>query len=161
MIKNWIQKKLTQGECKTALKEMEVFLKAIKAKNDHEMGMLVAVATLIRVNLADNGGLPKAVLAGSGTPREFKNSQLYMTNLIREFQKRDQPFDAAGGMVWLHSLKVQNYPELTQRMLEVWSELKRGFPLAEEKFKEIAKLTGKKTPKSALKGYAYLPSGIV
>ena len=83
MIKNWINRKISAGQCKTALQEIEVFLGAIKAKDDQDVAMLVAIATLIRVNLAENGGLSKQVLAGEGSPMERKNSQLYVTNLVR------------------------------------------------------------------------------
>ena len=31
---------------------------------------------------------------------------------VREFQKSDQKTDAAGAIVWLHSLRAQGYPEL-------------------------------------------------
>ncbi|NRA20328.1 MAG: hypothetical protein HRU05_07590 [Oceanospirillaceae bacterium] len=160
MIKNWINRKISAGQCKTALQEIEIFLGAIKAKDDQDVAMLVAIATLIRVNLAENGGLSKQVLAGEGSPMERKNSQLYVTNLVREFQKRGQPFDAAGGMVWLHSLKVQTYPELVEKVSELWIELKRGFPHVENKLAEIAELTGKKTPVTALKSYRYVPTGM-
>jgi len=103
----------------------------LRGQSDEEIGLLLALGTLIRLNLESEGKLPKQVLDFEIDVGEHAQYQIFVSNLVRQFQKLNQPTDAAGTMIWLHSLRSQGYPELRIKGRELWSELVRGFPYVE------------------------------
>ena len=52
---------------------------------------------------------------------------LRLIRLISEFHKKGQLSDATGCMVWLHSVRALQNPELRGLGRQMWAELLRGF----------------------------------
>jgi len=160
MIINWLKKKFSESESDQALDDINKFLSALKDKDDQEIAMLLAIATLIRLNLTQKGSLSRALLDDSKQSLEHRKSLIYLSGVVRAFQKGEQAFDAAGAMVWLCSLKSHLSPVVQRKTADLWEELKRGFPHVEEKFKELAVITGNETPNAALTEYRYIPARV-
>jgi len=160
MLIDWVKKKLNESSSVKALDEIEIFLCALKTKDDQEIAMLLAIATIIRLKLSEKGNLSKALLENSTHSLELKKSLIYVSGVVGAFQKRDQVFDAAGAMVWLYSLKSHLSPTVERKVADVWSELKRGFPHVEEKLSELASITGNETPAEAIVESHYIPAHI-
>jgi hypothetical protein len=79
---------------------------------------------------------------------------------VREFQKSDQKTDAAGAMVWLHSLRAQGYPELRIKGRELWSELSRGSGHVRAALFNIENMTQKILPELSDEEIQFVPGGL-
>ena len=128
---------------KSALKDgrMELirFLNHLEEASDRDIGPIIAVATIIRVNLENQDQLPRDLFdidnAEKMDPRA--KLQLRLATLVRQFQGRKQENDIVGTMVWLHTLRALTFPELRPLGIEMWRELVRGFDHTEDIYKIV------------------------
>ena len=160
MIGQWVKKKIYNAGYKSGLEEIERFILSLRGQSDEEIGMLLALANLIRVNLINGGRLSIQVLNFEVSETEHSQVQMYVSNLVREFQKANQKTDAAGAMVWLHSLRAQGYPELRIKGRELWSELSRGFEHVRDALYDIETMTQKTLPELSDEDIHFIPSGL-
>ncbi len=160
MIGNWFKRKIQIASVKTATEDLERFLKSLRGTSDEEIGMLVVVATMIRVNLRKGGRLPDDYLRIPARGDGSAHAPLYLSRLIRTFQKIDQPTDASGAMVWLHTLRSLAFPELRVLGREMWGELQRGFPYVERSFSEFEAMTNSPVSAEVRKEARFLPSDL-
>ena len=160
MIGQWIKKKIYNAGYKSGLEEIERFILSLRGQSDEEIGMLLAIANLIRINLINSGRLSVQILNFEVSESEHSQAQMYVSSLVREFQKSNQNTDAAGAMVWLHSLRAQGYPELRIRGRELWSELSRGFEHVREALYDIETMTQKALPELSDEEILFIPGGL-
>jgi hypothetical protein len=80
--------------------------------------------------------------------------------MIREFQKIGQPSDAAGTMVWLHSMRALAFPELRELGRDMWNELQRGFPYVSDALSAIEALTGNPLPAGTGTACTFVPEAL-
>ena len=160
MISGWIKRKISEASYKLALKDIERFLLILKGQDNNDKAMLLAIATVIRINLRNSGQLPQAILNLEASESDHANAQIFVANLVKLYQKIDQKADAAGAMVWLHSLRCQGYPELRLKGREVWAELSKGFPLVPDSLTEMLALTGNDLPAEAYQEFEFIPVGL-
>jgi len=160
MIKNWLKRKVQIASANAAQEDLERFIASLRGASDEELGILIATATIIRVRLTQSGSLPVYALAlptpGEGTVR----IQLHLANVVREFQKMGQPSDAAGAMIWLHSMRALAFPEVRHLGRQMWKELQRGFQNAPDALNDIAAITGKALPGEAWDSYDFIPQDL-
>jgi hypothetical protein len=160
MIGKWIKKKVYDAGYKSGLEEIERFILSLRGQSDEEVGMLLAIATVIRLNLFNGGRLSNEILNFEVSESEHSQAQMYISNLVREFQKANQKTDAAGAMVWLHSLRSQGYPELRIKGRELWSELSRGFEHVTDAIYDLENMSGKTFPELPESEINYIPGGL-
>jgi len=162
MILNWIKRRVQLAAVNGIRSDLERFVLSLRGQSPEELGMLVAIATVIRLNLRANGHLSDGVL-GVGMPvsdADQAATQLRISRLVRQFQKMNQLSDAAGTMVWLHSLRAFNYPEVRLLGRQMWAELERGFPHVFDAFHFIENTTGQSLPPGALIASQFIPEGL-
>ena len=94
--------------------DLDRFVTSLRGMSAAELGTLVGLATVVRINMRNAGHLPDAALdVAGGLPADKQlAAQLKMSNLVRQFQQLGQPSDAAGAMVWSHSMRAGATPEL-------------------------------------------------
>jgi hypothetical protein len=80
--------------------------------------------------------------------------------MVREFQKIGQPSDAAGTMVWLHSMRALAFPEVRELGRDMWKELQRGFPYVSDALSAIEALTGNSLPTGADTACTFVPEAL-
>jgi hypothetical protein len=141
--------------------DLERFLAAIKALSDQEMGMLLAMATIIRMELRRQGLFPDETLDIASRLPESRRTAVRsaMVGLALEYQKQDHPCTAAA-MIWAHSLRAAQFPELRPLGCDMWSELKRGHPHVLEAFDSLEETTGESLPLGSLLLSQYIPAGL-
>ena len=61
---------------------------------------------------------------------------------IKQSQKRKYFAAAAAGMIWLHSIRAMEHPELRIYGRQMWVQLERGFLYIEEGAESIKLTTG-------------------
>jgi hypothetical protein len=162
MFGSWLKRRAQLNSVRDATADLERFVLSLKGQSAAELGMLVAIAAVIRMDLRQEGRLPDEALGvGVPLPDDQQDAiQSYMSQLIREWQKMNQPTKAAGGMVWLHSLRAYRYPEVRLLGRQMWGELQRGFPTVFEAFDFLEKATQKPLPLGCLEASQFIPVGL-
>lgn len=162
MLGNWLRRKIRNAGAKAGAEDLDRFVLSLKGQSDDDLSMLVALATLLRGNFRSQGYLPDRAL-GVGMPlpeEEMAEFQLKISKVFRIFQEGKQQTDAAGTMVWLHSLRALNYPELRLQGRMMWAELQRGFDGAETALEDVCQITGKSVPPLAREELRFIPDGL-
>jgi hypothetical protein len=141
--------------------DLERFLAAMKALSDQEMGMLLAMATVIRMELRRQGLFPDETLDIASRLPESRRTAVRsaMVGLALQYQKQDHPCTAAA-MIWAHSLRAAQFPELRPLGCDLWSELKRGHPHVLDAFNSLEETTGESLPLGSLLLSQYIPAGL-
>ena len=85
--------------------------------------------------------------------------QLAINKVARKFRKMDLGTDAMGAMIWSYTLRCLNVPELRSLGLEMWTELKRGFPHVEEALKKGEEEKGEPFPGRVWSEWKMIPVG--
>jgi len=156
----WLKRRAELASLRSATEDLDRFLAGLQGATSEEMGMLVAIAAVLRANFREESILPDCLLGiGSPpTPEEEIAAVIQLPKWIKLFQRERQPSDAAGAMVWLHSFRtIVLYPELRNKGREMWRELERGFVHAPEALREIERQTGKRMPPEAFDTLDFVP----
>ena len=106
MIFDWLKQTLDNRPRNSSLTEITGFIDGLRTMTDEDMGVVIAIATVIRVNMEREGLLPKGLfkepaltsLAGLG------DYQIDLNKLVRQFNKLGQPTDGVGALVISYSL---------------------------------------------------------
>ena len=117
----WFKKRVLEASNDAMKNDIERFIASLKGADDEEISTMLVVANILRLNLTKMGKIPPAALDLS-IPRnndlaiKCDMCPMTLTSAIKQFQKINQPSDALGVIVWLHSVRALNVPEI--RVLE-------------------------------------------
>ena len=138
MLKEWLFGKIRTQALGAGAKEIEKFIAGLEAMGDEEIGAMVAIATVIRVNFETHGVIAEGVFTDDHLPSAevLGRYQLEINRLSRQFRKMGLAADSAAAMVWSYTLRCLNVLELRPLGNRMWSELRRGFPYVEEALKK-------------------------
>ena len=135
-------------------KEMQEFIDGLRSMDAQEVGFVVATTTHMR-NILESEGM-RLMDPLVDYPLD-PTITLRLGKIIREFQKVGDNTDAAGAMVWLHTMRVGGRHELRQLGRDMWRELARGIPHAEGASLEIMRMTFKPC---RIEGFERYPLGL-
>jgi hypothetical protein len=152
---NWLQNMLISWGTKTAKKELETWLKMLRAMNSDEIGMLVAGSTHIRHTLEIIYQVNMLDPFTSNSADPALSSKL--RGLIQKYQSEGDLSSAAYVMVWLHTLRCCGLIDLRPLGRDLWRELRRGFPFVGAAAHEVYASTSKTLN---IDGYDVIPEGL-
>ncbi|WP_060545693.1 hypothetical protein [Pseudomonas sp. NBRC 111136] len=139
---------------KSQKKDLQNFVDQLEAMDSNEIGFVLAIATHLRNDLEQSGyRLMDPLVDYPLDPTVVMRLQ----RLIREFQRTGAMSEAAGAMVWMHTMRVGGQHELRGLGRKMWSELARGMPHAVGAAVEVYRLTNK-FPNTS--GYDQFPQGL-
>ena len=161
MLKDWFLGKVHPRALESSTKEVKAFVDGLKAMSDEDIGTVIAVATLIRINFETHGVIPEDVFEAGPLPKveALGGYQLAINRLARKFKKMGLATDAMGAMVWSYTLRCLNVPELRELGLQMWAELRRGFPHVEKALKKGEEEKGKPFPERVWAKWKSVPAG--
>ena len=138
MIKEWLRAAVGTRALEKSAQEVTKFVEGMEAMTARDVGVVVAVATVVRVNMENHGVLPQGLLWEGELPsaEELGEYQLRLNKLARDFARKGLGVDSAATMVWSYSLRSLNVPDLRPLGRRLWAALKRGFPHAEVALKQ-------------------------
>ncbi len=161
MLKDWFFGKIKAQALNTGAKEIEKFNAGLKAMSDEDIGTLIAVATVIRINFETNDMIPEGVFEDGPLPSTdvIGGCQLRINKVARQFRKMGLEMDSAGAMVWSYTLRCLNVPELRPLGVEMWVELRRGLPYVKDALSEGEKEKGEPFPDRVWSEWKMTPAG--
>ncbi len=161
MLKDWFLGKVGTRALESSTKEVKKFVFALQCMGDKDLGSIVAIATVLRINFESHGVLARDVFGDGALPSTgtLGGYQLEINRLSRQFRKMGLASDAAAAMVWSYTLRCLNVPELRPFGLEMWAELKRGFPHVEEALKKGEEDKGEPFPERVWSEWKMIPVG--
>lgn len=127
---SWLGNKIGGWATKVQRKELSDFVDRMRPLDGHEIGMILAMTTHQRHALDDLKGwnlLYPALLAD-----RVDNPAFQLNQIIQHLQRDGKPHVAVGVMVWLHSIRALQSPDLRQLGRDMWGQLQRGMPYCEE-----------------------------
>lgn len=144
MIRNWITRRWTS--------EIIALIESLKSMNDCDVSLIVATVTNIRNSFFNRMNLdfgnPAALLI------QRPRITIELGNLIRESAKNKSFIIRTAYIVWLHTLRVVQKPELIMLGRELWRELGRGIEYLNGDPELVKQCT---TENSDLSGYQHIP----
>ena len=161
-LRNSISQSMKNHALSSSRKEVQRYLTGLVSMGDEDLGIIVAVATVVRVNMEMEGFLPENLYFSSHLPPadELGKYQMELNKLARDFNKMKQPTDAVATIALSYSLRCLNMPELRDLGRGIWAELSRGFPHVEEKLRDGEKLKDEKFPKRVWDEWQKIPTGL-
>ncbi len=161
MLKDWFLDKVGTRALESSTKEVKAFVDGLKVMSDEDIGTVVAVATVIRINFESHGVIPEDVFEDGPLPtaETLGGYQLAINRLIRKFRKMGLTTDVMGAMVWSYTLRCLNVPQLRELGLQMWVELRRGFPHVEKALKKGEQEKGEPFPERVWAEWKSVPAG--
>tara|TARA_B110000208_G_scaffold183772_1_gene236840 strand:- start:542 stop:1000 length:459 start_codon:yes stop_codon:yes gene_type:complete len=121
MFKKVLKRLVTGAEAK----ELEVFVSPMRGFDGSEMGAVVystyKFSDLLREQFGWDIFYPHLVLSTDNF------AVMKVGKIIKQLQSEGNMGFAAGGLVWLHTLRAAQNPELRLAAREIWHNLRRGF----------------------------------
>ena len=145
-----------------SVEEVERFLDGLKATSDRDVGLLLAVATVIRVNMETHGVLPQGLFEEDEMPstEALATLQMRINRVSGQFVRMGSGLDATGALVWSYSLRCLNVPELRPLGRAIWTELTRGHPHVESALKAGEEQTGRPYARRVWREWDRIPVGL-
>ena len=114
------------------------YIQGLKQMSDEDLGVILAVSTVIRVNMEEHGYLPKDLYSELTlkTPNELGSYQMTLNKLVRDFNKTRQHTDAVGTLLISYSLRCLSVQALWGLGRDMWVEMQRGMPHGEMALKQ-------------------------
>lgn len=139
-LKGWLSSKVGQWAVAAQRRELEEFVARLKALDGHELGLILAMATHQRhVFLSAKGW---QLIYPAALVDQPQNVPMQLAEIIKTLQGQGRPDIAAGVMVWLHTVRALQSPDLKQFGREMWGQLERGTPFCEEAAAIFSKMPG-------------------
>ncbi len=162
MVKRWLTDMMHGRALSAGSREVDKFVRGLRAMDARDMGAIVAIATAIRVNLETHGVIPEDVFQDTDLPsvEALGILQMKINKVSRQFTKLGLPSDTAGAMVWSYSLRCLNVPELRPLGREMWAELRRGFPHVKDALEDGEARKGEPFPKRVWREWNLIPLGL-
>jgi hypothetical protein len=120
---DWLKRKVQIKAVQAAEEDIERFLKGLRGSRIEELAMITAVATHWRIVFATQD----IDLLDPVEAERKKPVLLMQINLLIKEVQREKPSMAAGLMVWLHTVRAANMPEIRAQGREMWTELAKSF----------------------------------
>ena len=139
----WLKAKAQKKINDSMRDDLSRFLLSLQGSTSEELATLLVIATTIRLKLLQAGTISESALDLSQYKGTFEEDMaaLKINRLISGFQKAGQPSDAAGAMVWLHSVRALQTPELRLLGRQMWKELTRGLAHLDETAFELSMIS--------------------
>jgi len=142
----WVRKRAMDASADVMKNDIDRFINGLVGADDEELSTLLVVANVLRLRLVESKKIPPAAL-NMDIPRhgtlalQCDMASITLSNVIKQYQKMGQTSDATGTMIWLHSIRALNVPEIRILGREMWGQLERGFPYVEDALIYIQEIT--------------------
>jgi hypothetical protein len=134
--------------------EISSFTAQLSQMDSAEIGVVVALTTDTRNRLEDAGFLLSDPIVAYTINPETPSS---LSGMIKTLQAEGRLQEAAAVMVWLHTSRVGARLELRPLARQMWGQLERGFPHAEDASMSLMRVFFRPI---RIDGYDQFPKGL-
>lgn len=162
MIGQWFSGLIGEQARRSGTHEVRRFIDGLRRTADRDLGVIVGIAAVVRVNMENEGVLPEGLFAREALPsaQQLGLLQMRLNHVAKQFLRMRQAADATGVMVWSYSLRCLNVPGLDALGREMWAELTRGFPHVEEALDEGEERNGRRFDRRVWEEWHRIPPGL-
>lgn len=162
MFGRWLTHRMQNRALESGAKEVGRFVEGLRRMGDRDLGVLVGIAAVVRVNMEKHGVLPEGLFDRPALPpgHELGVLQMRLNRVVRDFQKARQGADAAAVQLWSYSLRCLNVPGLEDLGRQMWAELARGHPHVEEALDEGEERNGRPFDRRVWDEWRRVPPGL-
>lgn len=162
MFAGWLRQRMEGHAARSGAREVENFVESLETTGDADLGVLVAIATAVRVNMEAQGILPQGLFASRALPstEELGTYQWRINRVTGQFVRARLVADAVGANIWSYTLRCLNVPGLRPAGSRMWAELARGFPHVEEALKAGEAEKGEPFPPRVWAEWSQIPAGL-
>ncbi len=161
-LKSGIANHLKERALNSSRKALLDYIGGLKQMTDQDLGVVLAVSTVIRINMENEGYLPQGLYSDQTLPtaNELGRYQIDLNKLVRDFNKMRQHTDAVGALLITYSLRCLNVPEIRDLGRDIWAEIGRGLPHCEAALTQGEKEKGEALPKRVWQEWQQIPVGL-
>lgn len=135
LFRAWLDRRVTAA----ATAEITQFVLMLRGYDIRELALVAAQAADVRGKMIAHGiDLTFPQLAIMQWPQLLGR----VTQGIIDLQTAGEPFRAPGLMVWCHTLRAEQRPEIRYLAKEMWALLEKGFDAADEAARGFEEVTG-------------------
>lgn len=142
-------------------KELRQFITRVKGLDDDEVGAIVAYATAARGMwdhiLSQEKGRSLSLRDPFEVVREVGDINFRLHRIIKTLQQNGKYVESSGIMIWLHTVRAAENPDIRFLCKEMWGELMRGFPHVMDYYSELSSICDFPV---YLEGYNEFPIGM-
>lgn len=120
---------IASASLKQQQKELRSYVTRLSNMDSDEIGGVLAIATHWRHTL---GGEGIDVMHPAATVLSDPAIGIRINRIIKSLQKARRFPDAAGMMIWIHTIRTAYQPDLRPLARAMWGELRRGMEHVEE-----------------------------
>lgn len=143
-------------------KEIKSFLSILVEIPGEDRGAIIVAATVMRLRLEEEGILPPNVFSESNGPTiEQANAAVELSKMAEQCQAINELQEAASIMVWVHSVRGMTMPKIRPLVREMWVELKKGFPYANEAILVYELISNQPLPQDLESHLFFIPSPFI
>lgn len=135
-------------------REISSFTTQLSQMDGDEIGVVVALATDTRNRLEDAGFLLNDPIVAYTVDPDTPSA---LNEMIKTLQAEGRLQEAAAVMVWLHTSRVGARLELRPLARQMWGQLERGFPHAEDASMSLMRVFFRPI---RIDGYDQFPKGL-
>ncbi|NOE35597.1 hypothetical protein GS627_17795 [Ruegeria sp. HKCCD7318] len=161
----WLKKRVLNASADAMKNDIERFTAGLEGADAEEISTMLVIENILRLRMLDSGVIPAAALDLS-IPRDedvmyqCDMCSLKLVNGVKKFQKIGQPSDAAGAMIWLHSVRALNVPEIRVCGRKMWGQLVRGFPYVDNTLGTMRAVMGTRLHENIDEELRFIPIGL-
>jgi hypothetical protein len=148
----WISRRLDLAAARSARGEIEYFIEKVDGANPEELGVIVAMATHYRNGLAKRD---IDLLRPAEVAKTYPLIVHKIGKLVVSAGRRD-PLHGFGWVVWLHTMRAANMPEIHPHGRQLWLGLAQGFPHVESQAGDLSLVLNHQLD---IVGYDSVPQG--
>lgn len=149
---HWFSSFFRRRALRDAKREMMAFVGRLAAMDDQDVGLLLAIATDQRHALKREGwDLLHPSQSLSANPRLLRDLELVIS-----MHGKKSPSAALAAMIWVHTCRTVEFPELSALARTMWARLAAGFPHTEVQ----ARWAGVQGRQLDFSGYDTFPEGM-
>ena len=159
---DWLAKAFRYDPVDASRREINKFIEGLESMSDEDLGVVVAVATVIRVDLEEKGHIPEHLFGDTQLPppKELNRVQFALQDLVRQFNQMQQHTDAVATLAIAYSVRCLNVPDMRAPGRYMWEILARGFPHAEKVLKTGEENRDEPLPQRVWEEWQQVPSGL-
>jgi hypothetical protein len=137
---NWFKRKLSDWVVETHTRDLAQFLETLP-RDARTLGAAAAAANDLRLRMLHGHGWD---LRDPSVMRKSPKAMAELGAFIERLRKEGQDALAAVAMIWLHTIRATQWPELRPLALEMWQLIAEGFDHIEQVEEELFAATGRR-----------------